>query len=114
MIDKSSRDELRVRVDEARRAQLAGRRVKLGLAAKATGGRQKRGRRRLDPSGRLTPRQCDVVRLIAAGAENAEIAEVLHVAAETVKSHVRDVLFNLRARTRAEAVAIALRRGLIE
>ena len=50
---------------------------------------------------------------MADGLFNREISEHLWLAEETVKTHVHHVLTKLRARSRAHAVAIALRRGLI-
>lgn len=53
----------------------------------------------------LTPREIEVVALMASGATNAEIAERLVISHDTVKSHVRHVLRKLRAANRAEAVS---------
>jgi len=61
----------------------------------------------------LTPRETDVLRLIADGRANTEIAEHLHIGLGTVKGHVRDILEKLAAGDRAQAAAIALRRRLI-
>lgn len=61
----------------------------------------------------LTPRETDVLRLIADGRANTEIAEQLHIGLGTVKGHVRDILEKLAAGDRAQAAAIALRRRLI-
>jgi two-component system NarL family response regulator len=61
----------------------------------------------------LTPREHDVLRLMAAGRGNKAIGAVLHVAEGTVKAHVNRVLRKLGARTRTEAVTLALRRGLV-
>lgn len=61
----------------------------------------------------LTEREHEVLELVAAGLQNSNIAERLFVSAETVKSHLRNILFKLDARTRAQAVAIALRAGQI-
>ena len=57
----------------------------------------------------LTSRELDVVRLIAAGQTDHEIAQALFVAESTVKSHVKRLLVKLGARNRAHVVAIALR-----
>jgi DNA-binding CsgD family transcriptional regulator len=62
----------------------------------------------------VTAREIDVLLLIAQGLSNGEIAERLFVSPETVKTHVKTVLEKLHARTRAHAVAVALRRGLID
>jgi len=53
----------------------------------------------------LTPRQVEVVRLIALGHSNREIAEALSISVETAKWHVKQILANTEASTRAEAVA---------
>jgi two-component system, NarL family, response regulator len=61
------------------------------------------------PSGR----ELEVLQLIADGLVNREIGGKLYLSEETVKSHVRHLLAKLQARSRAHAVAIGLRRGLI-
>ena len=61
----------------------------------------------------LTPRETEILRLIADGAGNAEIAERLHLGLGTVKGHVADVLEKLSASDRAHAAVTAYRRGLI-
>ena len=61
-----------------------------------------------------TPRERQVLQLIADGLVNREIGVELHLSEETVKSHVRHLLAKLQARSRAHAVAIAFRRGLVE
>ena len=62
----------------------------------------------------LTERQIDVLTLIANGATNVEVADELEISMETVKSHVRHILQALEAKSRAQAVAIAVREGMIE
>ena len=62
----------------------------------------------------MTPRELAVLARIAEGDQNNEIANVLVISPETVKSHVRNILLKLQARSRAHAVAIGLRQGLIE
>ena len=62
----------------------------------------------------LSPREVGVLRLIAAGNANKEIAAQLAISEETVKSHVTNILAKLGANDRTHAVTLALRRGLIE
>jgi len=54
----------------------------------------------------LTPRQQDVVREVARGASNAEIAAALHIGVETVKTHIRQILARLDVRNRTEIAAM--------
>jgi two-component system, NarL family, response regulator len=62
----------------------------------------------------LTPREIDVLRLIAAGNANKEIAAQLSLTEETVKGHVKNILAKLDANDRTHAVTIGLKRGIIE
>jgi DNA-binding NarL/FixJ family response regulator len=62
----------------------------------------------------LTSREIDVLRLIAAGNANKEIAIQLFIAEETVKSHVTNILAKLHANDRTHAVTTALKRGIIQ
>ena len=62
----------------------------------------------------LTPREIDVLRLIAAGNSNKRIADKLSIGEASVKSHVENLLSKLGANDRTHAVTIALKRGIIE
>jgi len=62
--------------------------------------------------GKLTPREIDVLQLVARGLGNKEIAVELSISAHTVKSHVRHILGKLSLRSRTEAAAYAVRAGL--
>jgi DNA-binding NarL/FixJ family response regulator len=62
----------------------------------------------------LTTREIDVLRLIAAGNRNRDIAERLFISEETVKVHVKHIMEKLGATDRTQAVAIAVRRGIIQ
>ena len=65
------------------------------------------------PDSPLSEREAEVLELLAAGATNAEVAERLVVSANTVKTHVRNVLRKLDADSRLRAVANARERGLL-
>ena len=60
-----------------------------------------------------TMREIEVLQLISDGLVNREIGHRLFLSEETVKSHVRHLLAKLQARSRAHAVAVGFRRGLI-
>lgn len=62
----------------------------------------------------LTEREVEVLRLVAGGNRNREIAARLFISEETVKVHVKHIMEKLAAADRTQAVAIALRRGIIQ
>ena len=61
----------------------------------------------------LTPRQLEVLRTVAAGASNREVAAELDISVPTVKTHLREILARLDATSRTHAVAVARERGLL-
>ena len=61
----------------------------------------------------ISPRELEVLSLMAAGKRNKEIASELSIAEDTVKMHVRNILSKLQVNDRTEAVTSALRRGII-
>src|SRR5258708_15458277 len=61
----------------------------------------------------LTPREVEVLELIAQGSRNKEIAETLGISRETVKMHVSNVLTKLDVNDRSAAIVVAIRRGIV-
>jgi DNA-binding NarL/FixJ family response regulator len=61
----------------------------------------------------LSGREVDVLRHVATGNRNRDIAETLYIAEETVKVHLKHIMHKLGANDRTQAVAIAVRRGII-
>jgi two-component system NarL family response regulator len=62
----------------------------------------------------LSPRELQVLRRLAAGNSNKEIGDMLQITEHTVKAHVKAILLKLGAVGRTEAIAIAMKRGLIQ
>jgi len=62
----------------------------------------------------LTDREREVLKLIAHGKRNSEIAENLFISEKTVKNHVSNILFKLQANDRTEAALYATKHGLVE
>jgi PAS domain S-box-containing protein len=67
----------------------------------------------LTPAPRVTPRQREILALIAAGLSTGEVANELTLSPETVRNHLRNASRELRAHTRVEAIAAAQRLGLL-
>jgi DNA-binding NarL/FixJ family response regulator len=94
-----------------------------GLPSYGGGGRQSPGApgaagalhpRRADKvTGLLTDRECEVLRLVAAGMSNGEIADHLRISPATAKTHVAHLLTKLDARDRVQLVIIAYQAGLV-
>ena len=72
---------------------------------------QSAGRRHEEP---LSPRETQILQMVAYGSTTKEVASKLTISPHTVKTHLERIFEKLRANDRAEAVAIALRRGLVE
>lgn len=62
----------------------------------------------------LTAREVEVLKRVAGGNRNRDIAELLFISEETVKVHVKHVMDKLGAKDRTEAIVIAVRRGIIQ
>lgn len=67
-----------------------------------------------DARDELTVRELDILRLVAAGLSDKLIGARLGIARSTTSNHITVILLKLRAANRAEAVAIAMRDGIIE
>lgn len=76
--------------------------------AGSASGREGRGERD------VTARELEILQLLSDGLDNDEIAKELCISVETVKSHVRRLLKKLEAKSRTHAVAVALRRKIVE
>jgi DNA-binding NarL/FixJ family response regulator len=61
----------------------------------------------------LTAREVEILRLIAKGNRNRDVADCLSISEDTVKVHVKHAMEKLGANDRTEAVVIAVRRGII-
>ena len=66
------------------------------------------------PAPLLTPREEEILTLLASGARNRDIAEALFIAERTVKVHIANLMDKLEAKTRTEAVARAIKQGLLK
>ena len=65
------------------------------------------------PGPELSERETEVLRLIANGKDNAEIAQELHISPKTVKNHISNILMKLQIENRIQAAVYAVRRGLV-
>jgi two-component system NarL family response regulator len=61
----------------------------------------------------LTPRELEVLHLVAEGKRNKEIASSLNISEETAQGHMKNILSKLKVHDRTEAVTVAIRRGII-
>jgi DNA-binding NarL/FixJ family response regulator len=62
----------------------------------------------------LTAREVEVLRQVAGGNRNRDIADLLSISEETVKVHIKHIMGKLGASERTQAIAIAVRRGIIQ
>jgi DNA-binding NarL/FixJ family response regulator len=62
----------------------------------------------------LTPREVEVLKQVAGGNRNRDIAGLLRISEETVKVHLKHIMDKLGAKDRTQAIAIAVRRGIIQ
>lgn len=83
------------------------------LITEFAGAERRRSEEELDTP-KLTARELEVLRNVADGATNREIAQRLGISENTVKNHVRNILEKLRLHTRMEAVLYAMRRQLLD
>jgi len=67
-----------------------------------------------DSTRSLTPREREVLQLVSKGLTNKEIGAQLHIAENTVKNHLRNILEKLHLQNRAQAAAYAVREGLVD
>jgi PAS domain S-box-containing protein len=67
-----------------------------------------------EPPGQLTDREREVVRLVALGSTGREIADELHISHETARTHIRNAMVKLHARSRAHLVAQAIGGGYVQ
>ena len=105
-------DGRRITVDFAGHpASVDGQPLVLVVALKTGRGHRREGAARTPTPGALTDREREVVHLLALGARGPEIAAELHVSHHTVRTHVRNAMLKLGARSRAQLVAIVLAEG---
>jgi NarL family two-component system response regulator LiaR len=63
--------------------------------------------------GELSDRELEVLRLIANGKDNSQIAEALHISPKTVKNHISNILMKLQIENRIQAAVYAVRSGIV-
>jgi DNA-binding NarL/FixJ family response regulator len=83
------------------------------VAPRANGAGNGNGHSRTDESG-LSPREREILGLLAEGRTQSQIAADLVISSKTVATHIQHILSKLGVNTRAQAVAVAFRRGLVE
>lgn len=96
------------------RAVLAGRRYVSPQVAKAMSASASRSAEGSESAQTLTPREQQIVRLIAKGGSNQEIADALHISVLTARKHRQNVMIKLRLHNGAEIAAYAIKSGLAE
>ncbi len=90
--------------------------ISRAMASKILGefGRRVRGPQAEDPAAKLTGREREVLQLLTQGSTNKEIANALTLSENTVKNHLKNILAKLHLQNRVQAVAFALREGIVE
>jgi len=83
------------------------------LAEFMSSGADARAKKTADEEANLSPREDEVLRLVAQGATNKEIAESLYISENTVKTHLRNIMDKLHLANRSQAAAYAVKRGLV-
>ena len=76
-------------------------------------GADARAKKTADEEANLSPREDEVLRLVAQGATNKEIADSLFISENTVKTHLRNIMDKLHLANRSQAAAYAVKRGLV-
>ncbi len=89
--------------------------ISRSMASKILGefGKRMKGQPAEDPAAKLTPRERELLQLLTQGSTNKDIANALCVSENTVKNHLKNILAKLHLQNRVQAVAFALRQGLV-